>query len=89
MRIARIIALTLLLAVTVASTSSFASPLQAQSTRPAAVWEPLIRLWGWLSGEVAPQRPSTAPLPKEAIQQPASTSPAHTDDGSAPDPYGG
>ncbi len=90
MRVPRSIALALLLALTVASTASFAAPLQAQGKPPAAVWEPLIRLWGWLSGELAPLEPTAAPPAKVTIRRPASTSSnAQTDDGSAADPYGG
>ncbi len=90
MRIPRSIALALLLALTVTATASFAASLQAQSKRPAAVWEPLTRLWGWLSGELAPLHATAAQPAKGAIQRPASTSSnPQTDEGSAPDPYGG
>ncbi len=90
MRSARIIAVALLLVLTVATASSFASSLPTPGKPSAAVWEPLIRFWGWLSGELAPLHPLTASPAKGSIQRAVNTSSnAQTDDGSAPDPYGG
>jgi hypothetical protein len=91
-RVPRVIALVLLLAVTVSSTAAFASPPPASGTLGAlsAAWEPLARIWGWLSGQ-----PVTAPpagrhaLPKAAAQSANTTPPAQTDDGMGADPYGG
>jgi hypothetical protein len=96
-RVPRVIALVLLLAVTVSSTAAFASPPPAAGTLGAlsAVWEPLARIWGWLSGQPAPQGPVMAPpagrhaVPKAAAQ-PVNTPPAaQTDDGMGADPNGG
>jgi hypothetical protein len=96
-RLPRVIALALLLAVTVVPTSAFASPPPAHATPGvlSAAWEPLTRLWGWLSGQLDLQGLIPAPragrhsLPKAA--RPAGTlSPAaQTDEGLGFDPYGG
>jgi peptidoglycan/LPS O-acetylase OafA/YrhL len=96
-RLPRVIALALLLAVTVISPSAFAAPLPAHTTPGAlsAAWEPLTRLWDWLSGQVNLQGLVPAPragrrsLPKGAARPAGTLSPAaRTDEGAAPDPYG-
>ncbi len=97
-RLPRVIALTLLLAAILVPTAALASPPPAR-TAPgvlSAAWEPLTRLWEWLSGQVHLQGLLPAPpagrrsLPKAAAPPAGTLSPAaRTDDGVGFDPYGG
>jgi hypothetical protein len=97
-RLPRVIALALLLAVTVVSPSAFAAPLPAHTTLGAlsAAWEPLTRLWGWLSGQmdllglIPAPRAGRRSVPKAAARPAGTLSPAaRTDDGAGFDPNGG
>jgi hypothetical protein len=92
-RVPRVIALVLLLALTVSSTAAFALPSPASATLGAlsAVWEPLARIWGWLSGQPITAPPAGRHVVPKAAAQPVNTTPppAQTDEGPGADPYGG
>jgi hypothetical protein len=97
-RVPRVMVLALLLlAHTLGAASAFASPSPRHSAlvAPPTLWEPLARIWAWLSGHGAhhvliggaPTDQRAAPLGIQPSACPPNTQP-QPNEGSAPDPNG-